>query len=167
MSQFISDFLSLSTVSIAMGAALLGDLDPVSRDAPDTAGPEEILVASAATTSDLMRAAASRNVAPAPYSDIPEAELLTVSFLSSKQAVALPVQKSAAGDTLMGEVKGQSVNLRAGPGTNFPVMSRAIGGQKFAVTGATEGVWVEIVDPEVDTPVWIHGNYFRAPQAAG
>ena len=56
-------------------------------------------------------------------------------------------------------IRATRLNLRRGPGTDHPVVTRALRGEVFAVVGR-EGRWVEIA-LEDGSRVWGHGFYLR------
>ena len=67
-------------------------------------------------------------------------------------------------DRPTGRVTAEAVNLRAGPGTGFAIVGRATRGQELPMTGAHDGIWVEVELAGVDGPAWVHGRYFDAPE---
>lgn len=87
------------------------------------------------------------------------AELTSVVFSSSGEDGGLGSLTTKP----TGTVKGRSVNLRGGPGTGFAIAGRAAGGQQLEITGNTDGIWIEVIDPVLVTPVWIHGKFFDSP----
>ncbi|NNU78937.1 SH3 domain-containing protein [Halovulum dunhuangense] len=163
MSQFYSDLLSWATVGLAAGAISLDglSLSPAGRgDAP-------ILVAAAGdtTTRAILREAAARAAAPTAPAPIPRARLERVTFtvldgpdlgsLTSGLDRPRPAE---------GRVTGASVNLRSGPGTGFPVIGRAAGGDTLRMRGARDGDWIGVLLPETGEDAWIHAGLFQ-PQA--
>ncbi len=151
MAQFYSDLLNWTTAG-ALGAAVLGaalDL-PAARPAAEGAAPA--LMAG--------RAASAADAVAAPH--VPAARLLPVADELSVAEVTFASTAADAPAGPGGEVIGASaVNLRAGPGTNHPVVDLARRGTRLATTGETSGAWVW-VRPAEGAPAWIHGAYFRA-----
>ncbi|MEM8871529.1 MAG: SH3 domain-containing protein, partial [Pseudomonadota bacterium] len=90
------------------------------------------------------------------------AKLETVTFTASGETA--DGMHSARPSGPMGVVTGRSVNIRSGPGTSHAVVSRAVQNDQLAVTGATDGAWVEVELTLSGELAWIHGKFFRAPQ---
>lgn len=160
MGYFYSDLISWSTAGLMAGAVALSavDLKPAERDQA-RAQPERAIVLTAATT-DAAPAAIKRAVLQSI--DIPQARLETVTFTATDDLAA--TQNVSTGPK--GRVTGNSVNLREGPGTGFAVVDQASRGQEFAVTGSTDGAWVEVELSLSGNLAWIHGKFFKTPQRA-
>ncbi len=152
MSQFLSDLLNFATASAIAAAVGVGYLP---QGDPDMAQPEVV--------AEFVVAEPVRQVVD--LTQIPEAELLSVTFASAGDTIVPPTDVAdVSNSSARGTVTGQAVNLRAGPGTGFAVVARAVRADTFAVTGQRDGIWIEIVAPGQQDPVWIHGNYFDAPE---
>ena len=170
MSRFYSDLITLTTVAVAGGAILLGQVDFSATEA-ETADTEMdvVEVASLAEPAPIIQIT---DAAPEPaqvepvrrlaIEGIQQAELLQVSFTSVEEDL-FPRTASAGSARETGRVTGSTVNLRSGPGTGFAVMGRAVQDQQLPVTGNTDGSWVEVYAEGISDPVWIHGKFFRAP----
>lgn len=156
MSRFYSEMITWSTVAMAGGAILLGDLDLPPADAePDP----PMMAAAADTAPETYPDALAPERAPDPFADIKRAELEEVVFTATGEAPDPVVVE----DRPTGRVTAEALNLRAGPGTNFPVVGRATEGEELPVTGGRDGVWVEIELAGSGDPAWVHGRYFDAP----
>jgi|GEM_PF-5558703 len=173
MSQFYSEMLTWSVVGLSSVAAFLAHTS--NTDAPDQfIADEPAVVASAEAGSityvsqpvvlDPVPEVVSRrvaDVAPTLPQIVQDAELLDVNFAANGSSNGLP--PVASPDT--GVVTGRSVNLRAGPGTGFQIVSRAAQNDALVVTGDIDGVWVQVLAPVTEEEAWIHGNYFKGPGA--
>jgi hypothetical protein len=157
MSRFYSEMITWSTVAVAGGAILLGDVD-LPPAGTETEQPAQ--VASADTPADDYPDALSRAPEADPYADIKQAELQEVAFTATEDAPA----QMAVDDRPLGRVTAEAVNLRAGPGTGFAIVGRATQGQKLPMTGGRDGIWVEVELTGVDGPAWVHGRYFATPE---
>lgn len=179
MTDFYSDFVNWTTASVVGGALVLSSADISVKDQSIEDEPVLLLAASGSTADSLMvramlddsttdrvdaepRTEALRTRAKLPQ--IQKATLETVVFTATGDRSGLPVIKQPAPkDTLAkGRVTGQSVNLRKGPGTRFPVVGRATLDEQLPVTGKTDGIWVQVVI-NGNADAWIHSNYFRTP----
>lgn len=157
MSRFYSEMITWSTVAMAGGAILLGDVDlrPAGTETEDTT-----LVAMADAALDEYPDALARDIDADPYADIKQADLQEVAFIATDDA-PLP---AVVDDRPQGRVTAAAVNLRAGPGTGFAIVGRATEGQKLPMTGERDGIWIEVELAGVDGPAWVHGRYFAAPE---
>jgi len=163
MAQFLSDLLSLTTLSVAGGAIALGNVSLTPDvDAPRTASvnivAEEAIVTEVSNTTPqtpLPQVASLQTV------DIPQAKLLQVSFIRTEDELFPSRTSSRLRGVGVGRVTGTAVNLRGGPGTGFAVAGRAVRDQEFAVTGETDGRWVQVLVDDIAGPVWIHGKFFQ------
>jgi hypothetical protein len=144
--------ITWSTVAMTGGAILLGDVDLAPTDADSTA---QVAVAAADAYPDALAPERALD----PYADIRQADLEEVTFTATGDSPD-PVIADARP---MGRVTAEAVNLRAGPGTGFAIVGRATEGQRLPVTGARDGVWLEVELAGVDGPAWVHGRYFEAP----
>ena len=168
MSQFFSDLITLTTLSVTGGAIALGSLTGSPGDVPaaQTDADMAVLVVQAPREAAVTPVTntprpALPQVAAASFDDIPQAQLLQVSFTST--AEDLFPSRAATNSAARGTVTGNTVNLRAGPGTGFAVAGRAVRDQQLEVTGEKDGIWIQVYAEGVADPVWIHGKFFRAP----
>lgn len=171
MSQFYSDMITWAVVGLTAGAVVLGNL-PGSAPEPDLGvaevtsadSPETRVVLAAADTAQVIEPAqverVTRAAVPLPQI-VDDAVLMEVNFTSNGADLGLP--QVAGSDLDAGRVTGQSVNLRAGPGTGFEIVSRAAFNDELFVTGESQGIWVQVLLPITEQEAWIHGNYFDAP----
>lgn len=160
MSEFISNFLTYTTATVAIGAGALTNLEynsAVQRSATQIATIDPLLLIhdEIPVESDVPQVT---NFLVGP-GDIQAAELTSVVFSSTGADTSVGALTTKASGT----VTGASVNLRNGPGTNYAIAGRAASGQSLEVTGNSDGVWFEVLDPVQATPVWIHGKFFDAP----
>ncbi|MHA3978300.1 SH3 domain-containing protein [Halovulum sp. GXIMD14794] len=180
MADFYSDFVNWTTASVIGGALILSATDLSTKDDSEIEEPVLLAAAADSTADSLMisavlndsvadqappeaETAAVRTRAKLPQ--IQQAKLETVVFTTAGDSSGLPkIQQPAPQDLLdKGRVTGQSVNLRKGPGTRFPVVGRATQNDRLPVTGKTDGIWVQVVI-EGNADAWIHGNYFSTPE---
>ena len=159
MSRFYSEMLTWSTVAMAGGAILLNDVELPPAGA-ETEDPVPVAMADAAPTE--YPDALARAVAEDPYADVKQADLQEVTFTATEDA---PGPLMPADDRPKGRITAEAVNLRAGPGTRFAVVGRATEGQELPLTGAREGIWVEVDLAGSDQPAWVHGRYFDTPES--
>jgi len=157
MSRFYSEMITWSTVAVAGGAILLGEVElpPAGTETDDAT-----LVAMADDALADYPDALSREIDTDPYADIKQAELEEVAFTATEDSPEPVVMD----DRPRGRVTASAVNLRAGPGTRFAILGRATEGQELPMTGARDGIWVEVELAGVDDAAWIHGRYFAAPE---
>ncbi|MEO0387360.1 MAG: SH3 domain-containing protein [Pseudomonadota bacterium] len=152
MSEFVSNYLTYLTATAFGGACLLASFDPASEEAqPST--PQIARVADATETLP------SRADQSGLETAVLEAVVFTASGVDAGPTFAAPSRPE-------GSVTGRSVNLREGPGTEFTIAGRAGFGDRLAVTGQRDGIWIEVVAPLIDRRVWIHGNFFDAPASS-
>ncbi len=176
MADFYSDFINWTTAGVVGGALLLSGTDfGASEDVDD----KPVLLAAAAdsTAENIMREAIAREMLTSESIDetaikprkanlpqIRQAKLEKVVFtaVGDKSGLA-PIRPHPEDILEKGKVTAQAVNLRAGPGTRFAVVGRDTNGQQLAVTGKTEGVWIQILTASGEEG-WVHGRYFRTPE---
>ena len=159
MSEFVSNFLTYLTVSLFGAACFLVSMTFPEPTATDTFRAANALPLPAAATGT-----ANNEAGRADTGEFQEAVLEAVVFTAGgiddtpgTEAVRRPT----------GTVTGQSVNLRAGPGTNHQIAGRASRGDALPVTGQRDGIWFEVIEPVLGQRVWIHGNFFKAPEIDG
>jgi len=154
MSRFYSELITWSTVAMTGGAVILNDIDLP----PPGVEPDKPAAMVAAETEEYPDALAPERTG-GPYADIRQAELEEVTFTATGDAPAAVT--TDAGPT--GRVTAAALNLRAGPGTNFAIVSRATEGQRLPLTGGRDGIWVEVELPGAGGAAWAHGRYVDAP----
>lgn len=76
-------------------------------------------------------------------------------------AALLPTVTATPGLSLAGAITGARVNVRGGPGTNYPVVGKAPLGTKIRVIGRTEtGDWLRICCPiNQETESWVSAEF--------
>ena len=154
MAQFLSDFVSYTTAAVAVAAILSANIGPEPDEAADSVANAPLIeIVEPPSVAGLM-------------DTVPEADLIAVTFASQDDIPAPepPADAVGTGD-VFGRVTGQSVNIRSGPGTRFPIVARAGFDERFGVTGRTDGNWVEITGADAGERMWIHGNFFEAEEA--
>ena len=161
MSQFYSDLFTLTTATCVGAAMLVGHFDwsePETEAVQPTTVGALVAQAQVVEVTDTTPRTTPRVV---QFDTVPQATLLQVSFTSTEDD--LFPRASSARASEQGIVTGNTVNLRTGPGTGFAVAGRAVLDQRLDVTGARDGIWIEVFADGLDDPVWIHGKFFRTP----
>ncbi len=125
--------------------ALAGCADQTSVDLPPTTTPAESIVsptammATTATPASPTAAAATATLAPVPAAPIAP----TPTAPATAAPVAAPTEAAETAVTLL--ITGDTVNLRGGPGTAYPVVGQAGRGQRFPALGRNAaGDWWQI-----------------------
>lgn len=172
MADFYSDLVNWTTATVVGASVMLVGVDfSTEPAAQEPATPQEFLVASTDLDPAMIRPAAVTRVEAAleqsgtavstrPEDTIREAELQAVEFTRvglDKSGIAV---REAVDTRPRGQVVAAAVNIRSGPGTGNPVVSKGLRGDEFVVTGEAEGVWLEIILPN-GSEAWVHGRYFR------
>lgn len=165
MSEFISNFLTYTTVALAMAGGYLSgvDFDAAPREESERTAFADPLLLTNETEDNLGEVEVASNDILFDPNVIRPAELHSVVFSSTGTASGLGTLTPVTDTRETGTVTGSSVNLRRGPGTSFAIAGRASGGDKLELTGERSGVWLEVVAPISGETAWIHGNYFDAP----
>lgn len=165
MSDFVSNFLTYSTVTLAVAGGYLGtvQLDSVPSSNVERAAFANPLLLANEQADHRGEVEVASNDATFDPAVVRPAELHSVVFSATGTAEGLSAITPVAEQYDTGTVTGTSVNLRSGPGTGFAIAGRAAGGDKLQVTGNKKGIWVEVVTPRSGETAWIHGNYFNAP----
>lgn len=169
MSHFYSDMLTWTVVGLFGGAVLLGTagFDTAPRDVAD-ASTQDIAdpLPEPVDIRELDMAEASDALLLPQTVPIRDATLEVVTFTATGDRT-VPDDSASAAAANTGVVTGESVNMRAGPGTSFAVVAQAARDDALQVTGETDGIWVEVILPDGgDDLAWIHGNYFNEPNPA-
>lgn len=136
-------------------------IEPTSEVVLLSGGSNLAVAGSVLADTTTIRDAIAEPLAPMPSSlpQIRQATLETVVFTATgrDQSTLTPVRAEQTG-----RVTATSVNLRAGPGTNFAVIGRAAQNDELVVTGMTDGIWIEVKTPLGQEIGWVHGKYFVA-----
>lgn len=93
-------------------------------------------------------------------SDLPE---MDPQFGSAIETAPAPPHKPA-GEAEMVYARGGLVNLRAGPGLDYRMLTVVAHGEPLKVTGPPVDGWLPVCECETLTPAWIAaGNFTTAP----
>lgn len=160
----------LVVVSLIGAAFLLGSCDPraflssLQQNAPGSPSVAQASATSTQTPSSTETAAATMTPVTTTATTTPPRTTRTIPATATPVAIspATPTPKaSVAAETVSGTINEDVVNIRMGPGTNYPVLGQVVLDQEYAVTGRNEaGSWLQLCCPIAgETESWISAQF--------
>jgi uncharacterized protein YraI len=114
-------------------------------------------------------------VSPAPPTPVPQpTSTVSAESSQSEDGTIPPIQSTTVTTPTEGiqvTVEEVNLNIRSGPGTNYPVIGRANSGQQLTAIGRNQSAsWVQIETPStagsaVNRPGWVSASYVEASQS--